>query len=127
MLARRGTVASGQQPVTNPTGRFDGVCPEGAIDLAAQITHVNFHDVVRTIELPIPNTLQDIAFRHHGVLVADEILEHAELSGGKRDGRFAARDQSSGWIEGEGAGSQYDGALRSPAPNQRVQPRDEHP
>ena len=120
-------VASGQQPVTSATGCFDRVGTKGAIDLAAQIAHVDFYDVFRTIEVPIPNTLDYLGFRHDNVFLAHEVLEHAEFSGCKRDSRVAAHDQSSGWIEGEGAGSQYDGTLRSPASDQCVQPRNEHP
>src|ERR1700744_243099 len=127
ILPRRASRESGEQSVTGTTSCFNRIGPKGEIDLAAQIAHVDFYDVVRAIEVPIPNTLHYLGLRYHSVFLAHQVFEHAEFPRRKRDCRIGARDQSSGWIEGEGPSGQHNRTVRSPTSDQCVQPPDEPP
>lgn len=53
---------------------------EGNIDLLAKVAHVHLDDVGVALEVVVPDVIENVLLRQHRAEVANQQLEHCELS-----------------------------------------------
>ena len=72
------------QPVPGAANGFDHRSAGRALQLGAQPPHVDLDDVRVTVEIEVPDVVEDVLLRQHLVGMVHEVLEDGELAGGER-------------------------------------------
>ncbi len=115
----------GVEPVSRPAARLDRVPAERAVELVAEVAHVDLDDVRVAFEVVVPHVVEDLALRHDIAASPQQEFEERDLAGGEVDLGVAAPRPLGGGVEAEVAGLEDRGPFTRAAAEQRAQPGDE--